>query len=320
MNKQTPRHTDLHEQGVVSLKLLDLFQRFSDRDMFFIEPGGNFGDHLIYKGAYKLAKVAGLRYDILTFAEFEQRRFGPHDILYIHGGGGFVPWWSGKPMRMLKKLADEFTGTLIIGPTTFSQDGEYIKAVLKDCIGQNHFKELFMFTRDEVSLGIIQKYLPCQAQIACDHDTALNLVAADLLKGQAPVLGKYTLYAIRQDKERPADQPYNYFSWLDPIDVASSFEEWLNFHRRARKIITNRTHSTIVGTILGIPTVMLPNSYHKNRSVWEFSLRQRGVQWLDRIECGPLNQRIDGNNRLKELFTKRKYRKLLELRLNCLGF
>jgi exopolysaccharide biosynthesis predicted pyruvyltransferase EpsI len=304
---------------IASHKLLEVLQRFSGRSIFFIEPGGNFGDHLIYKGAYKLAQAGGVPFTILTFEEFQVKKFGPNDVVYIHGGGGFVPWWSGKPMKMLKKLSEEFLGTLILGPTTFSEDAGYIQTVLKDCLGSNNFKELFVFTRDQISFAIIQKHLPCQATVICDHDTALNLVKEDLIQGAVPH-GKYVLFAIRQDKERPASQPFDYFSWLDPIDVSSSFEEWLGFHARARKIVTNRTHSTIVGSILGIPTVMLPNSYHKNRSVWEFSLRDRGVEWLDHLECGPVNRMIEGNTRLKDLFTRRKYRKLLKLRLNHLGF
>jgi exopolysaccharide biosynthesis predicted pyruvyltransferase EpsI len=305
--------------GIVSQKLFELFRKINDRRIFFIEPGGNFGDHLIYKGAYKLAAVAGLQYTVLSFAEFEQRKFTADDTLYIHGGGGFVPWWSGKPMKMLKKLSAEFQGTLIVGPTTFSQDADYIRGVLKDCLGSHRFKELFMFTREEVSYGILKEHLTSPAQIFCDHDTALNLIKSDLVKDQDPPK-RYTIYAIRQDKERPEGQGYNYLSWLDPIDVSSTFEEWLMFHRRARTIVTNRTHSTIVGTILGIPTIMLPNSYHKNRSVWEFSLRQRGVEWRDHIECGTINRWIENNALMKQKFTSRRYRKLLNMRLNVLGF
>jgi exopolysaccharide biosynthesis predicted pyruvyltransferase EpsI len=319
MNDNLLKDNKVNEHKVVSSRLFETFQRYSDRKFSFIESGGNFGDHLIYKGAYKLARLADLKFDALTFNDFESRVFLPNEVIYIHGGGGFVPWWSGKPMKMLKKLSQEFLGTLIVGPTTFSDDAEYMRTVFNDCIAGHNFKELFMFTRDQLSFAILQKHLPCRAHIACDHDTALNLTKADLVQGEHPA-GGYTLYALRQDKERPAAQPYDYLSWLDPIDVSSSFEEWLQFHWRAKKIVTNRTHSTIVGMILGIPTVMLPNSYHKNRSVWEFSLRDRGVQWLDHIDVGGFNGRIETSPRLKNFFTSRKYRKLLKLRLNYLGF
>ncbi len=305
-------------ETIVSKELFTLFQRWAGREMYFIEPGGNFGDHIIYKGAYKLARLAKLQYKVLTFAEFEQKKFDSQDILYIHGGGGFVPWWSGKPMKMLKRLSNEFQGILILGPTTFSEDHEYIRTVFNDCIGQHSFKELFIFTRERLSFEILKKYLPSRADIFLDHDTAINLVKTDLVQRDYPA--KHTIYAIRHDKERPQSQRYNYFSWLDPIDASTSFDEWVRFHIQAKKLITNRTHSTILGTILGVPTIMLPNSYHKNRSIWEFSLKQRGVEWLDHVDCGKIHSFIEGNNLLRRCFTSRSYRKLLKFRLNQFGF
>jgi exopolysaccharide biosynthesis predicted pyruvyltransferase EpsI len=302
----------------VSKKLFDLFQGFSGREFIFGESGGNYGDCLIYQGAYKLAKSANLKFKRLSFAECLENTFNDNDIVYIHGGGGFVPWWSGKVMTMTKKLSQEFKGTLILGPTSFWEDIEYLKSALNDCLGGNHFKKLFIFVRDHRSYSILEKCLPCQAQIICDHDTSLNLVRSDLIAGNKR-LDKYDLYAIRHDRERPAGQFYNYFSWLDPIDVSSSFDEWVDFHARAKKLVTNRTHSTILGSILGVPTVMLPNNYHKNRSIWEFSLRDRGVQWSDKIDCFSLNRVIEANPMLRHVFTSYKYRKILKLRLKYLG-
>jgi exopolysaccharide biosynthesis predicted pyruvyltransferase EpsI len=295
-----------------------MFQRFSDREFLFGESGGNYGDCLIYQGAYKLAKLANLKYKCLNFSEFQQRTFNDQDIIYIHGGGGFVPWWSGQGMAMIKKASREFNGILILGPSTFSDDTAYVKSALYDCMGNNHFKALFIFAREQRSYSILEKCLPCHAEIMCDHDTALNLVRSDLIKGDGPI-EKYDLYAIRHDNERPKDQLYNYISWLDPIDVSSSFAQWVDFHAQAKRLITNRTHSTILGNLLGIPTVMLPNNYHKNRSIWEFSLRDRGVQWLDKIDCLPLNRVIEASPTLRHVFTSNKYRKILKLRLKYLG-
>ena len=62
-----------------------------------------------------------------------------------------------------------------------------------------------------------------------------------------------------------------------------SFNQWVALHRRARCIVTNRLHSAIASVVLGKQTVLLPNSYHKNRSVWEYSLRERGVLWSDEL-------------------------------------
>jgi hypothetical protein len=55
----------------------------------------------------------------------------------------------------------------------------------------------------------------------------------------------------------------------------------LRIHAYADRIISNRLHSAIVGSVLGRPVDLLPGNYHKNRSIWEFCLSQRGVRWLD---------------------------------------
>jgi exopolysaccharide biosynthesis predicted pyruvyltransferase EpsI len=161
--------------------------------------------------------------------------------------------------------------------------------------------------------------LPGQAEIICDHDAALNLVKADLLSGKSPE-GKYVFYAMRYDQERPSAQPYNYLMWLDPVEVCFTFEKWLSLHLQARRLITNRTHSAILGSILGIPTVLLPNNYHKNRSVWEFSLQDRGVQWRDHLACRGMNALIESNKFLRQGFSSPNYKRVLKLRLNYLGF
>jgi exopolysaccharide biosynthesis predicted pyruvyltransferase EpsI len=305
---------DIAGETIASKQLLNLFQRFSGHKIIFVEPGGNFGDYLIYKGAFKLAALAGLRYESVTFAQFQAKSFAPDEVVYIHGSGGFVPMWSGTPMKILAKLAREFKGTVILGPSTFSEDADYVKTILHESLDGAQFKKLFIFVRELTSYKVVQRCLAAEAELLCDHDTALNLVRSDLTSQTK--CGKHVLYAIRQDKERLESQSYNYVSWVDLISVCPSFDEWVRCHGRAKKIVTNRTHSTIMGSILGIPTVMLPNSYHKNRSIWEYSLEQRGVQWVDRIDCDAINEAIENNAALKKFFTSRLYRKLSELKFN----
>jgi hypothetical protein len=58
----------------------------------------------------------------------------------------------------------------------------------------------------------------------------------------------------------------------------------VRIHLFARSITTNRLHSAIIGAIAGKPVTIGPGSYHKNRSVWQYSLAERGVRWVDAIE------------------------------------
>jgi hypothetical protein len=55
----------------------------------------------------------------------------------------------------------------------------------------------------------------------------------------------------------------------------------MRIHALASRIITNRTHSSILGAILRKPTTLLGGSCHKDCGVWEHSLARRGAQWFD---------------------------------------
>ncbi|MCC6444206.1 MAG: polysaccharide pyruvyl transferase family protein [Armatimonadetes bacterium] len=154
-------------------------------------------------------------------------------------------------------------------------------------IHKSSAEDIYIFTRDCKSYETLEEIFPKQLNLQLEHDTALNLFADDFGPGVSRF--RYALYAIREDKEgvRPIERDL-LSVWLDPIMHCSSFEHWIVLHRRAKRIITNRLHSSIAGAIFGVPMILTANSYHKNRSVWEHSLCQRGVQWADEIPVGKL--------------------------------
>jgi len=124
--------------------------------------------------------------------------------------------------------------------------------------------------------------IPPKITLLLDHDTSLNLSRDDFFDYKECSKGK--LFAIRKDKELTVTYKHDPFLlWFDPIEYSNDFEQWLRIHEGVREIVTNRLHSAIIGTILGKKITLLPNNYHKNRSVWEFSLKEMGVKWQDSI-------------------------------------
>jgi len=65
------------------------------------------------------------------------------------------------------------------------------------------------------------------------------------------------------------------------IDACQTGHNWAQLHVYALEILTNRSHSAMLGAILGKKTKMFRGKYHKNRSIWEYSLKQRGVEWVE---------------------------------------
>ncbi len=304
---------DNQSNNIASTKLYNLFLAYKARPFIFVERKGNFGDYLIWKGAEKLAKVTGITYRAVEFNEFLKNNYSADSVIYIHGGGGSNSFWTNNGvMDSLSKAITTHQGVVILGPETFSVENDSFKERLKASFEHSKAEKVFIFTRDESSYRFLRNSLPEGVTLELDHDTALNLDVSDL--GKINLSAKYTFYAVREDKEAVDIFVKDFFSvWLDPILHCRDFSEWLKIHSQAKEIITNRLHSAILGTILGKKTTLLPNSYHKNRGVWEYSLKDKGVRWSEKVRVSRLNRLINAVSPLRRIVSSYKFRGTLQV-------
>jgi exopolysaccharide biosynthesis predicted pyruvyltransferase EpsI len=297
-----------------SHRLYSLFRDLKTRPFLFVQPGGNAGDHLIYRGAEKVAELAGVDYRSIPAEEFPAASFSADTVVYVHGGGGFVPWWSQRSVHALAHALRHHEGTVVLGPSTVSLDRGYLDDALGAPIAEMRAEALHIFARERISLAELERFAAPRVQIALDHDTALNLTRDDLVRLMERNGGRpgYAMYAIREDRESPAQRhrPNPFGVWLDPGRVCRDFGVWLRVHVQAGRIVTNRTHSSIAGAIAGVPTTILANSYHKNRGIWEYSLREMGVEWGEVVDGGagarsvlalPIAGRVLRNHRVRRV-------------------
>jgi exopolysaccharide biosynthesis predicted pyruvyltransferase EpsI len=222
----------------------------------------------------------------------------PDTIFYIHGGGGGNYLWKiNKVMDCLTYLGRNHPGVMILGPQTFYPDADSVKE-LAEVLARRPKGLTFLFTREKVSYEFLRNIFSPNVEIVLDHDTALNLTMSDLAVDKIEY--RYRLYGFRIDKESKQPLRRDFFSiWIDPPQECRSFDEWLRIHAHAKEIVTNRLHSAIVGMILGKKVTLLPNSYHKNNGVWEYSLAERGVCWADDIKLTFAQEMISQNRFLR---------------------
>jgi exopolysaccharide biosynthesis predicted pyruvyltransferase EpsI len=280
-----------------------------------VRPGGNFGDELIYLGCEKMASEIGLDYQTVSYSTFISENY-PEDVLvYIHGGGGVNPYCSGKAIELIIKAINFHKGIVIVGPQTYYDDKEFLKKNLFNKIS-SAATQIHMFARDNKSFSIIEmcsKNHPIETYI--DHDTALNLEKEDFITYKNS--NKFNRHFIREDKEKISFSDSSDFFAIkfDPTSFATDFETWVNLHSTAKTIFTNRLHSAIAGKIFGKNVFLLPNIYHKNRSVWEYSLsKYPNIMWLD----VPNEQFRSVSPPLAAVSNSRVFQKLLSL--YCLGY
>lgn len=263
--------------------LRTVLERYITHPFLFVEPGGNWGDNLIYKGAERLAQKIGLNFVSIDYDTFLQRPPVSNTAIYLQGGGSFNFIYRGYGVNALCHALQNYAGPIIQGPQTSEETVEYGQYLASRIQGAGN-RNFYLFAREKTTWktfrGAIRDEL---IKVRLDHDTAFHLSREDLL-GTRCMRPRYDLLALRDDSERPVqDVPFRHFTGLrlDPPRYAKTMDHWVRIHALSRSIITNRTHSAILSTVLGIPATLLPGSYHKNRSIWEYSLQQRGVRWQD---------------------------------------
>jgi hypothetical protein len=279
----------------VNPTLHDIFARHRTRRWFFVAPGGNWGDQLIYRGAEALAGRIGLEWATIDIGEMRGAALGPEDCIYLHGGGGFNSWCSGRVFDALAEALSHRVALVVQGPQTAEDSPAFLEHRLGPILRDREARELVFFAREKVTEANLRRVPGARegVVVSLDHDTAFHLSVDEILglAGRTEsdlARGSYRLSVCREDPES-AGSSFGSLSEvvLDAAYFAQSFEQWLAVHIEARSVTSDRLHSAIVSSLLGKPVTLLPGSYHKNRSVFEQSLRDRGVIWKEPGPRGP---------------------------------
>ena len=301
-----------------NLNLKDIFIRYKDKKFIFIEPSGNQGDQLIYFGAIKLANEIGLNYITRSYNE----KFNKNRIIYLHGSGGFNKWWGDSP-RILKNIRlSNPNNIIIVGPSTCSFEYQFLKNALpKDD------ENIIFFAREKITFDYFKRNF--YKNTFLDEDTSFHLNKHDVLenfnseniilynfedrflklyKKKRNIKNIYKLLLVRKDKESSylpdIIDPEQYDFILDPVKILS-YWKWVRLLSKASLITTNRLHSAILGTIIKKPVEIFANSYHKNRSVWEYSLKKRRVTWVGpKILAKTSTYNGVTNSKIRELYLR----------------
>lgn len=266
-------------------KLKEQFSSLNNTKVLMVRPGGNWGDHLIYFGAEHCAKECGIQFESLTKEQFLQRKeIDENDTVYIHGGGALNEWCSDSAFVCLKHAVSNYKRRVIYGPNSCTTNVDFLESKLSECLDVFSCESLLIYAREAQTYGIytsLNAFNIDNVTIGEDVDTAFHLTKEAVLERIGPEKHQYDLLGFREDNEvgdtRHTKNLNNVI--LDPPYFSDSFEHWLRVHAYARSIVTNRTHSSIIGAILDKPTTLFAGRYHKNRSIWEKTLKDMGVKW-----------------------------------------
>ena len=221
----------------------------------YIPMNGNVGDQLIELATLGLMRKWKIPYQIITAKRLEKDRLPKHiSHLYISGGGNMGGLYPG--CRKIRRLACQKNIPVIVLPQTFTDAEE----------NTNQFTQVWV--REKNSLAICPG-----AKLAPDMAMSLSL---DSRRSEARWrIGMY----LREDKEGLFSDFSASFG--DPVLLSSNLADYLELIVPYQHIVTDRLHFAIAALLMERRVTLLPNSYFKNRAMWETWLVKQNCLWAD---------------------------------------
>jgi exopolysaccharide biosynthesis predicted pyruvyltransferase EpsI len=266
-----------------------------------VTPGGNHGDTLIHMGLVKKMDELGIDYTCMNLEEAYNRdrivgakyliniasdRIGlrrgfqllniPADteLILFEGGGYMNDIWYGH--TLLRQILRRHKQPVAVGPHSFwFQRSGFLELFRGD-------RPVTIFCRERYSLDLLRgEQVPPNVDLRLSKDTALYLNRKDLEDLAELKVGGHDLVCFRNDRESivPEETKQEIIGSLanplvEDISKKGSLGEFVSTVAGAGRVFTDRLHVAIAAHILGRRTRLYGNRYHKNRGVYEYSLRE----------------------------------------------
>jgi exopolysaccharide biosynthesis predicted pyruvyltransferase EpsI len=283
---------------------MDRFEEFLNLNkgkyMSIITPGGNHGDTLIHMGLIKKLREYEIsytcfnlekmyEYDLLLTVKyllnigfwkinsnlsFKLFELPPNTELILFEGGGYMnDIWFGP--TLLKNVIKYYKSPIAIAPQSF---------LLKSTNLENYFldgRKVDIFCREKYSYEHLKnKIFSNNVTVSLSPELALYLTKDDLGEYIEEKSGNYQLLAFRNDKESMIEEvtkkellKISSNPIISDISMKKTLKDFISIVNNADYIYTDRLHVAILSKILGKDVTLFGNKYHKNKGVWEYSLK-----------------------------------------------
>ena len=207
-------------------------------------------------------------------------QFDPTAVILIHGGGNMNDLW-GLGLHLLRNVIyNNPESVIIVGPQSYWFWTTNFPKLFLDANQQ-----IYLFCRERYSYNLLRSIsLPKNVHVGLSHDTIFYLSEKDFHTRQ----GAYDLICFRTDDESIFSQKTSDLKRLPRSEIIDSrqskdgivvedvslisFGDFVNLIEGSRRVFTDRLHVAIISAILGKDTTLYPNSYYKNKGIYEYSL------------------------------------------------
>lgn len=280
--------------------------QYKGKKVYLRSFAGNGGDALLLIAADVAFGKHGIRYRLA-----DENILLDDEIVFIRGGGNLVKYYHHISDFIKQRCSN--VKELIILPHTISghEDvlSQFDSRVTVFCREQVSFEYVQTFPNilnvhiaDDMAFGLkVNELFPNLPPLHRLIRTAtLRHIIGGVLKGKTSIrhyiqkMGGETLFAFRTDAERTGiklpkknidvSEVINLDPTMGDVDLAFKTSAYIfRVINQYKSIQTNRLHVAIAALLLGKELFFHGNAYHKNKSVYNFSINQRfnNVTWTD---------------------------------------
>lgn len=249
--------------------IIPLLKKYSGKKIIYIPNPGNAGDSLIVLGTFTLFNKLNLNYEIGNINKIYN-----NEILFYAGGGNLVGIYKNCKNFILK---NQDKNEIVVLPHTINKEDEFI---------QNLNKNTILICRELYSYEYVKKHIKHKNNIFIFKDMAYYIDPQYLKKFQKK--GEGCCNCFRLDSEKTEIKIPN-----DNNDISQSLREGISNNTSNINIInstcdkvflylsnyeeinTNRLHVAIAGILLNKKVNLYPNSYWKNKAIYEYSIKDK---------------------------------------------
>lgn len=248
-----------------NVKIEKFLSQYSGKNVILIPFDGNSGDALILFGTITLLDKLNIKF---KFGNINTNY--NNEVILINGGGNLVGIYSD-----VKKIIEKYqhNNKIILLPHTIKDEDKLLNNLSSNTI---------IFCREFKSYNYVKKMAKYPNNIYLDHDMAFQI--KNLEKFNRKGNGIANCYRIDAEKTNiviPCDNndisnTINHYLQLKDKNINKQIvTEFLQYLSNFEEINTNRLHVAIGSSLLGKKVNFYGNSYWKNKSIYEFSIKDK---------------------------------------------
>lgn len=270
----------------------------------------NIGDQLIWQGEMDFLHSLNIAPSYITsHFNFDWREFSKDTLILLHGGGNFGDIWEGHNDFRIKVVERYKDNKILVFPQSVQYNDE--KLLEQDAKKYAVHKNVTICARDQFSYDLLRKYFMNEILLVPDMAFCLDLSKpSKAIKNRKLLLKRvdreissgfdYSNYSDYELKDWPsfdgtvfnfAHRVWEKFNrvwaknFLAKRKRDTTFgigvlrdKEWLiekgiDFISTYDLVVSTRLHGHILALLLDVPTIMIDNSYGKNKRFYETWLK-----------------------------------------------